>query len=57
VAHPIPPQATIAGASSGAHCRGKGPLEIAPTPDVPAEESDKGTDVDAYLNMTTYFNV
>jgi hypothetical protein len=57
VAHPIPPQATIAGASSGAHCRGKGPLEIAPTPDVPAEESDKGTDVDAYLNMTTYFNL
>jgi hypothetical protein len=37
-----------------AHRRGKGPLEIAPTPDVSVEESNKGTGVDAYLNTTMF---
>jgi hypothetical protein len=40
VPHPIPTQHTIAGALSGAH--------------VPAEESDKDTDVDVYLNTTMF---
>jgi hypothetical protein len=54
VAHPILPQATTTGASSGAHHRGKGPLEIAPTPDVSMEESDEGTDMDVYLNTAMF---
>jgi hypothetical protein len=54
VAHPIPPQATTAGASLSAHRRGKGSLEIAPTPDASAEESDEGTDVDAYQNAAMF---
>jgi hypothetical protein len=53
VAHPIPPRATAAGASSGAHHREKGPLQIV-TPDVSEEESDEGTDVDAYLNTAMF---
>jgi hypothetical protein len=40
MAHLIPAQHTIAGASSGAH--------------VPAQESDEYTDVDAYLNTTMF---
>jgi hypothetical protein len=54
VAHPIPPWATTAGASLGARRRGKGPLEIARTPDMSAEDSDEGTNVDAYLNTTMF---
>jgi hypothetical protein len=54
VPHLIPPQATAASASSGAHHRGKGPLEIAPTPDVSMEGSDEGTDMDVYLNTTMF---
>jgi hypothetical protein len=40
VPHPIPPQHTAAGASLGAH--------------VSVEESDEGTDVDAYLNTAMF---
>jgi hypothetical protein len=54
VAHLIPPHATVVGASLGAHRCGKGTLEIAPTPDMSAEESDEGTDVDAYLNTALF---
>jgi hypothetical protein len=53
VAHPIP-QATVAAPSSGAHRRGKGPLEIVRSPDVSVEESDEGTNVDAYLNIAMF---
>jgi hypothetical protein len=54
VAHPIPPQATAAGRSSGAHRRGKAPLQIVPTPDISEKESDEGTDVEAYLNTAMF---
>jgi hypothetical protein len=40
VPHPIPPQHNAARASSGAH--------------VSAEESDEGTNVDAYLNTAMF---
>jgi hypothetical protein len=53
VVHPIP-QATAAGHSSGAHRRGKGPLEIVWSLDVFAQESNEGTDMDAYLNMAIF---
>jgi hypothetical protein len=49
VRHPIPPQAPIAGASSGADHRGKGHVQIA-TP----LDSDEGTDVDVYLNTAMF---
>jgi hypothetical protein len=51
VGHPIAPHAPITGRSSGADCRGKAPLQI---PDVSEEESDDGTDVDAYLNTAMF---
>jgi hypothetical protein len=55
MARPIP-QATAAGASSrSAHHRGKAPLQIVQTPDVSEEESDEGTDMDAYLNTVMFF--
>jgi hypothetical protein len=51
VGHPIPPQAPVAHHSSGADHHGKAPLQIF---DVFEEESDDGTDVDAYLNTTMF---
>jgi hypothetical protein len=54
VGHPIPPQAPVAGRSSGADHRGNSPLQIAWTLDVSEEESDDGTDVDAYLNIAMF---
>jgi hypothetical protein len=53
VAHLIQ-QTTAAGHSLGVDCHGKGPLEIARTPDLSAEESGEGTDVDAYLNTAMF---
>jgi hypothetical protein len=51
VAHPIP-QATTAGPLERAyHCE-KGPRGL--SPDVPEVESDEGTNMDAYLNMTLF---
>jgi hypothetical protein len=49
------PQATAAGASlRSAHHRGKAPLQIVQTPDVSEEESDEGTNVDAYMNTIMF---
>jgi hypothetical protein len=54
VAHPIPPRAPVACHSSGADRRGKGPVQIVQSPDVFEEESDDGTNVDAYLNTAMF---
>jgi hypothetical protein len=52
VAHPIPPQPIAAGRSLSAQRHGKAHLHITQSPDVSEEESDDGTDVNAYLNTT-----
>jgi hypothetical protein len=57
VAHPIPPQAPAVGHSSGADHRAKSALQIGRSPAVSKEveeESDDGTDVDSYFNMTMF---
>jgi hypothetical protein len=54
VGHPIPPQAPVAGRSSGVDRRGKSPIQIARTPDVSEEESDDGTNMDVYLNTDMF---
>jgi hypothetical protein len=54
VAHPIPPQPPAASHSSSADRCGKAPLQIIRSPDVSEEESDDGTNMDAYLNTAMF---